>query len=143
MPSIGQVVARLRRRKGWSQDKLQEISGGKIKSRWVASLETGRIKHSDPEKLEILASYLDTTVLDIYEQAGVIHFPPKRDYQTAREQNLIEEFRRLPPDVQETVYQMVHRLGHRPEAEFSPELEEHLGLSKSPKSKSRDNEVTE
>lgn len=75
MPSIGKVVARLRRRRGLSQMRVQELSGKKINAGWLASLETDKIKNPPQDKLELLAGFLGTTVLDIYKEAGIVNLP--------------------------------------------------------------------
>ena len=54
---------------------MQALSNGEIKAGWLASLETDVIANPPQRKLEQLASFLDTTVAEIYQRAGVIQIP--------------------------------------------------------------------
>lgn len=110
MGSIGQVVKELREAKRLSQADVQELTKGKIKTSWLASLETGRISTPTPDKLEFLATFLGTTLLEIYRRAGIVELPTPAGL-TEEEEFAIEKFRRLPPKLKEAVIELIGRLG--------------------------------
>jgi transcriptional regulator with XRE-family HTH domain len=72
MPSsIGDAVRRIRRERGLKQRDVAERSRGRITESWLASLETGRIKYSDPEKLKTLSEILGTSISELYREADL------------------------------------------------------------------------
>ncbi len=107
--TIGEVVRRMRQNRGLTQRDINQRSGGRIKTSWLASLETGRITNPPQEKLSTLAGLLGTSVLDIYQEAGVVEFPTPTGA-SADEELLIEEFRKLPPSLKRAALAIVRDL---------------------------------
>lgn len=109
--SIGAVIRRLRRERGITQQSIEEKTEGKLDRDWLASIETGRSKSvRDPAKIQLLAELLGTTVADIYREAGIIEFPPRLNYRSALEERILDEIQKLPPELQEALYQMIVRI---------------------------------
>ena len=105
--TIGQVVRRLRDERGLSQYDINRLSNGEIKQSWVNSLEHGDIKNPPQAKLNALAELLGTTVAEIYREAGIIEFPARLNYRSALEGRILDEIQKLPPELQEALYQMI------------------------------------
>ena len=99
MPSIGEAVRRLRRKLGYSQGDVIKRSEGRLSQAWLASLEVGRVKHSNPEMLAILAKVLGVSIVDIYREAGIdvsSALAPSPTGASPEEQELIAIYRDLP-----------------------------------------------
>ncbi len=134
--SIGDVVRRMRQNRGLTQRDINQRSAGRIKTSWLASLETGRITNPPQEKLSTLASLLGTSVLDIYQEAGVVEFPTPSGA-SADEQVLIEEFRKLPPSLKRAALAIVRDLNSAQtidEVNGHPELQPASQEQESPES---------
>lgn len=112
MGSIGQAIKSLRRRKGFSQQKVQDLSEGLVKAAWIASLETDRLEllsQKQVEKLQRIAEILGASVLDIFSDAGLIDlpYPPET---SSEEQEILDDFRRLSPELRQAALNLVHDL---------------------------------
>jgi transcriptional regulator with XRE-family HTH domain len=107
--SIGQVVKRLRAKRGLSQKQVEIQTYGKIGASWLASLETDKIQFSEPNKIETLAAVLGTTAFAIYTEAGVIT-PPNPAGNDPDELAIIESFRKLSSPMKTVALNMLHQL---------------------------------
>ncbi|MCL4394141.1 MAG: helix-turn-helix domain-containing protein [Chloroflexi bacterium] len=116
--SIGSVVKELRAAKKISQRKLQLLSGGEIKAGWLASLETDVIANPPQHKLEVLARFLDTTIAEIYQRAGIIQIP--LDGASPDEKQLIEDYRTMSTEDRARARRLMRALA---EAEWVTEIE--------------------
>lgn len=72
MPTIGEVIRRLRGERKITQRELETLTSGSVSRGYVANLERGKIRMPSQGKLEALASALDVTRRYILEQAGVV-----------------------------------------------------------------------
>ncbi len=77
MPTIGEIVRRLRQQRRLSQRQVTIQSRGAISSGWLGSLESGRIANPHPARLRALAELLGTTLAAIYEEAGILRGLPE------------------------------------------------------------------
>jgi len=98
-PTIGSIVARLRRRRGLSQIQIQEITKRKITQSWLTDLETGRIKHSTPGRLELLASVLGTTKEHILSEAQQLDLAELQKTGNVEIDALAKVYYSLPPEM--------------------------------------------
>ena len=106
--TIGGIVASLRRKQGLSQKGVERLTHGRIKAGWLASLETGHIERSSPEKLKLLAEILGTTYAEILRSAGIIEIPPEG--MTAQEETLVCLYRNLSPEYQKVILRLARCL---------------------------------
>ncbi len=118
-PSLASIIKRLRKTRGLTQAQVEYLSKGKIKRDWLASFERGRIKRPPPEKLEPLAALLNTTVLEIYREAGIVDipYPPES---SAKEQELLEDFRNLTPEQQQEAINLIRLIRKASHIEIEP-----------------------
>jgi transcriptional regulator with XRE-family HTH domain len=122
MASIGSAIKRLRHRKGYSQQKIQELTRGEVKAAWIASLETDRLEllsQKQVEKLQSIADVLGVTVLDIYHEAGLVELPHPSGA-SREERQMLNEFRRLPPEIRQVALVILRDLRRIADAEMMP-----------------------
>lgn len=72
MPTIGEVVRRLRSEKNITQRELEALTSGSVSRGYVANLERGKIRMPSEQKLESLAKALHVTKRYILEQGGIV-----------------------------------------------------------------------
>jgi transcriptional regulator with XRE-family HTH domain len=60
MPTLGEVIKKLRKERHWSQDKLGALAG--VNGQTISNIETGTVSEPQGEKLEGIAKALGTTV---------------------------------------------------------------------------------
>ncbi len=122
MASIGSAIKRLRRRKGLSQQRIQEMTQGAVKAAWIASLETDRLEllsQKQIARLERLASVLDVTVFEILREAGLVEQPYPSGV-SREERQLLNEFRRLTAEMRPAALTIIRDLRRATEDEVEP-----------------------
>lgn len=95
--TLGAVISKLRRQRGMSQRDVEQRSRGRIKSSWLGALEIDRIVNPAQKRMALLAQILETTVLEIYREAGIIEQPFPAGI-SPEEQMLLNEYRKLGPE---------------------------------------------
>lgn len=72
MPTIGEVVRRLRSEKNITQTELESLTSGLVSRGYIANLERGKIKMPSRERLKALARAPDVTKRYLLQQAGIV-----------------------------------------------------------------------
>jgi transcriptional regulator with XRE-family HTH domain len=126
MPTIGQVVKDLRNRRGIPQDEIPRLSHNRLKTSWIAALETDRIDRPPKEKLEILAKVLGTTALEILHQAGEVDLPTPEGL-TPEERLAFEKFRKLPHSLRTAAMHLIEDLSRADAIEYASRGERRKG----------------
>jgi transcriptional regulator with XRE-family HTH domain len=122
MLTVGAIVARLRKERNLSQRGLEQLSEGAINKNWLASLERNRIKDPPPDKMKLLAKYLEVPVARIYELAGIIDLPPEGA--SPEEARLIRIYRSLPARYRLHAIRILEELADAESIEEKPKADE-------------------